>query len=222
MSVCLPAYLPVCLSACLSACLSVCLHVALFVGCLYVCLSLSVCLSALKAKASPTCYHAAWQGPTWQQAVQWLGEVDAQAGSQLSLVAKHDTYGISFAWPASSPEVPTGQVTDQGENTNCASSMARPAARKDGSRGACAGESSSKGSNPFDSAGRTVDELGTSDRLAHLPNSSGNTNQGSREPPAGRDSSNVESQQGDAPLPTLGTKQASGVPFMVCCLLSKS
>ena len=38
------------------------------------------------------------QGPTWQQAVQWMEEVEVQAGCQLHLVAKHDTYSISFAW----------------------------------------------------------------------------------------------------------------------------
>jgi len=38
------------------------------------------------------------QGLTWQQAVQWLPEVEVHAGSQAGLLTKHDTYGISFAW----------------------------------------------------------------------------------------------------------------------------
>lgn len=153
--------------------------------------------------------------------MQWLGEVDVQAGSQLSLDAKHDTYGISFAWPAASTQVPTSQVTDQGESMDCTSSIAGPAAREDGSWGASAGESSSKGSHPVDSAGRAVDDLCTSDRLAHVPNSSNNNHQGGREFAAGRDSSNMRSQQEDAPLPALGTQQANGVPLMVCCMLNQ-
>ncbi|KAL0046712.1 hypothetical protein WJX82_008116 [Trebouxia sp. C0006] len=38
------------------------------------------------------------KGPTWQQAVQWMPEVEVHAGSQAGLLTKHDTYGISFAW----------------------------------------------------------------------------------------------------------------------------
>ena len=37
------------------------------------------------------------QGPTWQQAVQWIGEVPVQAGDRLVITAKHDTYGIAFS-----------------------------------------------------------------------------------------------------------------------------
>ena len=42
------------------------------------------------------------QGPTWQQAVQWMPEVEVHAGSQTGLLTKHDTYGISFAWSSPS------------------------------------------------------------------------------------------------------------------------
>ena len=37
------------------------------------------------------------QGTTWQQAVQWLPETQVVANTQLRLLVKHDTYGISFA-----------------------------------------------------------------------------------------------------------------------------
>ena len=37
------------------------------------------------------------QGPTWQQAVQWLQERRVQPGDILEASAKHDTYSISFA-----------------------------------------------------------------------------------------------------------------------------
>lgn len=40
------------------------------------------------------------QGPTWQQAVQWMEEVRVEPGTNLSVLAKHDTYSISFAWQA--------------------------------------------------------------------------------------------------------------------------
>lgn len=153
--------------------------------------------------------------------MQWLGEEDVQAGSQLSLVAKHDTYSISFAWPASSTDAPTGQVTNQSKSTDCASSMARSAAREDGSWGAGADESSSQGSNPLDSAGSTMDAHDTSDGLAHGSNSSAasNSNQGSRDFSVGHDSRSVLSQQELVPLLASGTKQASEVPLMVRCLL---
>ena len=153
--------------------------------------------------------------------MQWLDEADVQAGSQLCLVAQHDTYSISFAWPASSTAVSAGQVTDQIKNTDCTSSIARPAASQGDVRGTSAGESSCKSSSPVDSAGSVVNEFGTSDRLvfAHNSSTADNSNQGSRDVPAGHDSRNVQSQQEDVSLPASGTKQASGVPLLVCCLL---
>ena len=42
------------------------------------------------------------QGSTWQQAVQWMPEVEVHAGSQASLLTQHDTYGINFAWSSPS------------------------------------------------------------------------------------------------------------------------
>lgn len=41
------------------------------------------------------------QGPTWQQAIQWMEEVRVETGSTVTLLAKHDTYAISFAWQPS-------------------------------------------------------------------------------------------------------------------------
>ena len=155
--------------------------------------------------------------------MQWLAEVDVQAGSQLSLVAKHDTYSISFAWPAASTDTSTAQVADQSKNTDYTSSIARLAARQGGVRGAGAGESSCRGSNPLDSLGSIMDELGISDGLACAHNSStaGDSNQGSRDFPAGHDSRKVQFQHEDAPLSAADIKQASGVPLMVCCLLCR-
>ena len=40
------------------------------------------------------------QGLTWQQAVQWTEEVPVAAGQHVSVVAQHDTYGMSFALDA--------------------------------------------------------------------------------------------------------------------------
>lgn len=39
------------------------------------------------------------KGPTWQQAVQWVREVEVQPGQQLKLTARHDTYSISYSLP---------------------------------------------------------------------------------------------------------------------------
>ena len=39
------------------------------------------------------------KGPTWQQAVQWVREVEVAPGQELDLTASHDTYSISFALP---------------------------------------------------------------------------------------------------------------------------
>jgi hypothetical protein len=40
------------------------------------------------------------KGLTWQQAVQWLPEVEVQPGQHLKLMARHDTYSISYSLPA--------------------------------------------------------------------------------------------------------------------------
>ena len=53
------------------------------------------------------------QGPTWQQAVQWMEEVVVAPGMRLPLTASHDSYGISFSrgpppTPASAPAAPAG------------------------------------------------------------------------------------------------------------------
>merc|ERR1712224_587242 len=36
------------------------------------------------------------KGRTWQQAVQFMEEIEVERGFTLPVVAKHDTYGISF------------------------------------------------------------------------------------------------------------------------------
>ena len=36
------------------------------------------------------------QGPTWQQAVQWVAETPVARGDCLTMTTAHDTYGLSF------------------------------------------------------------------------------------------------------------------------------
>ena len=36
------------------------------------------------------------QGPTWQQAVQWVEETPVAQGDCLIVTTAHDTYGLSF------------------------------------------------------------------------------------------------------------------------------
>lgn len=48
------------------------------------------------------------QGPTWQQAVQWVEEVHLVPGQRFNLVAKHDTYGLSFALQTDKPAAESG------------------------------------------------------------------------------------------------------------------
>lgn len=58
------------------------------------------------------------QGATWQQAVQWMEEVEVEAGQNLPLIARHDTYGISF-----------GRESVACASVACASSPTQGAAR---------------------------------------------------------------------------------------------
>lgn len=37
------------------------------------------------------------QGPTWQQAVQYIQEVPMRDGERYTVTVKHDTYGLSFS-----------------------------------------------------------------------------------------------------------------------------
>ena len=39
----------------------------------------------------------ALQGPTWQQAVQYIQEVPLKGGERYTVTVKHDTYGLSFS-----------------------------------------------------------------------------------------------------------------------------
>lgn len=50
------------------------------------------------------------KGLTWQQAVQWLEEVEVQQGQHLQLTARHDTYSISYSLPDTLSE--TGQAAE--------------------------------------------------------------------------------------------------------------
>ena len=68
------------------------------------------------------------QGPTWQQALQWIEEKEVSPGCQLSLIAKHDTYGISFAWPAND----SNKVQD---NCDCAQSSSHAGSDAEGGSG---------------------------------------------------------------------------------------
>jgi hypothetical protein len=40
--------------------------------------------------------HDGTKGQTWQQAVQYFEEIKVEKGGVLPMVAKHDTYGITF------------------------------------------------------------------------------------------------------------------------------
>ncbi|KAK9917705.1 hypothetical protein WJX75_007354 [Coccomyxa subellipsoidea] len=48
------------------------------------------------------------KGPTWQQAVQCVEEVHLVPGQRFNLVAKHDTYGLSFALQTDKPAAESG------------------------------------------------------------------------------------------------------------------
>ena len=45
------------------------------------------------------------KGPTWQQAVQYIEELQVNEGGTLPLVAKHDTYSITFEVDDDSDEI---------------------------------------------------------------------------------------------------------------------
>lgn len=49
------------------------------------------------------------QGPTWQQAVQWIEEVPIQPKQRVTVTAKHDTYGISFALRPAEADINAGE-----------------------------------------------------------------------------------------------------------------
>jgi hypothetical protein len=38
------------------------------------------------------------QGATWRQAVQWMPAQPVKSGQELEIIAKHDTYGLSFSF----------------------------------------------------------------------------------------------------------------------------
>lgn len=103
--------------------------------------------------------------------MQWLEEVEVQAGSQLNLTASHDTYGISFSWPASNPETPAEQTIHCSEGTHQESSTPVPPA-------VSAGDSAITHDDKLSSAGSssTVDGTGRDMRAttdAHESNSRG-------------------------------------------------
>ncbi len=54
------------------------------------------------------------QGPTWQQAVQYIQEVPLKDGERYTVTVKHDTYGLSFSLrsdTASTSLVPIASVS---------------------------------------------------------------------------------------------------------------
>lgn len=61
------------------------------------CVTPSHCLPASPYPCSTSPY--ADKGPTWQQAVQWVREVEVSPGQELQLTARHDTYSISYTLP---------------------------------------------------------------------------------------------------------------------------
>lgn len=74
------------------------------------------------------------KGPTWQQAVQWVQEVEVAVGQGMTLMARHDTYSISYSLP---PELEEGgkgeaartastEITDEAEEAAGPSSQPRP------------------------------------------------------------------------------------------------
>lgn len=74
------------------------------------------------------------QGPTWQQAVQWMPEVEVHAGSQAGLLTKHDTYGISFAWSSrgNCTSVSHDSIDSEGPNTEAHNSRSSSALKGHG------------------------------------------------------------------------------------------
>ena len=49
-----------------------------------------------RRRSLSTSPHDGTKGQTWQQAVQYVEEFEVRPGDHLPLIAKHDTYGISF------------------------------------------------------------------------------------------------------------------------------
>ncbi|KAK9863045.1 hypothetical protein WJX84_000363 [Apatococcus fuscideae] len=62
------------------------------------------------------------KGGTWQQAVQWLGERQVEAGDMLRVTASHDTYSISFA-PSSAEEQGLNREQPEGACSGTSSAM---------------------------------------------------------------------------------------------------
>lgn len=56
-----------------------------------------------------TCPYAD-KGPTWQQAVQWISEMNVTKGDQIVIHARHDTFSISY-------EVPAQEIGKKGRST---------------------------------------------------------------------------------------------------------
>ncbi len=98
------------------------------------------------APPSPGCSTSPYtdKGPTWQQAVQWMREVEVAPGQQLELTASHDTYSISCALP---PELEgdggAGGVGNPGQQQ-----AAVNAAGLDSTAASAAGSSAAAGPRP--------------------------------------------------------------------------
>lgn len=62
------------------------------------------------------------KGLTWQQAVQWVREVEVAPGQALTLTARHDTYSISYSLP---PEL-EGAGGERGQRGSSGGGSAAP------------------------------------------------------------------------------------------------
>ena len=51
---------------------------------------------AAQLESAYNLHCTALQGPTWQQAVQYVPEVPLKDGERYTITVKHDTYGLSF------------------------------------------------------------------------------------------------------------------------------
>ena len=138
-----------------------------------------------------------------------------QAGSQLSLTARHDTYGISFAWPTSNPETPAEQTIHCSEDMHKASSMPTPPT-------ASAGEGTVANADKLnaDGSSRTVDSTGrdvhaATDVCNDKSSISDDSNHGSRQIFDDHDCRSIGTQRGQVTLSCSGAMPAARVPLVV-------
>ena len=85
------------------------------------------------------------KGPTWQQAVQWVREVEVAPGQELELTASHDTYSISFALP---PDLHGGASGASGLGNPMQHPAAADGAETNSAATAAAGSNAAAGPRP--------------------------------------------------------------------------